>query len=181
MDIRTCTFETDRLIVKEWHSLSISDLRQRDLASVVAAIMTEPVTRWLPVSWQGTYSDTHAREWIEDRDEEGTTLLVIDKSTHSGVGLMILFESQDESGSSSSELRLGYMLSEDTWGRGIATELVSGFVKWCRGQKSISSIIGGVAVENLASIRVLEKSGFQLDDSNRDVGQDEQLYRLTIR
>lgn len=42
MILSACTFETERLLVKEWHSLSPSDWQQEDLAEVVAAILTEP-------------------------------------------------------------------------------------------------------------------------------------------
>jgi len=181
MVLRDCTFETQRLLVKEWHSLSPSDWQQEDIAEVVASILTEPVTRSLPSSWQGSYSVDRASEWIKGRDREGTTLLVIDKFTNQAVGLMVLFAMQAEEGNGQADVRLGYLLSEDTWGRGIASELVNGFVSWCRGQESISSIAGGVAHDNIASKRVLEKNGFQLVRSGDDVAQGEQLYRLSFR
>ena len=181
MVLIACTFETERLLVKEWHSLSSNDWQQEDLAAVVAGILTEPITRSLPPTWQGGYSLDRAREWIKERDEEGITLLVIDKSTHRAVGLMILFEMQAEESIGGSEVRLGYLLSEAAWGKGIASELVGGFVSWCRGQESLSSIAGGVAHDNYASKRVLEKNGFQLVQSGDDVEQGEQLYLLNLR
>ncbi len=181
MVLRACTFETERLVVKEWHSLSPDDWQQEDLAEVVAAILTEPVTRSLPPSWQGSYSLDRAREWIKERDKEGTTLLVINKLTHQAVGLMILFEMPAQEGDDRADVRLGYLLSEVAWGKGIASELVNGFVNWCRGQESISSIAGGVAHDNPASKRVLEKNGFKLVQSGDDVAQGEQLYRLSFR
>ena len=167
--------------MKEWHSLSLSDWRQLGLAEVVAGILTEPVTRSLPPSWQGSYSIDRAREWIKERDKEGTTCLAIEKLTHQVVGLLILFEVQAEEGNDVSDVRLGYLLSEATWGKGIASELVHGFVSWCRGQESISSITGGVAYDNPASKRVLEKNGFQLVQSGDNVTQGEQLYRISFR
>ena len=75
------------------------------------------------------------KEW----NEEGSTFLVIEKTTQQAVGLMILFEMQTEEGNGEAEVRLGYLLSEATWGKGIAAELVSGFVCWCRGQESMRS------------------------------------------
>ncbi len=181
MVLRDCAFETERLIVKEWHSLSPDDWQREDLAKVVASMLTEPVTRSLPLSWQGTYSLDRAREWIKERDDEGSTFLVIDKSSRQGIGLMILFETQTEEGDGEAEVRLGYLLSEAAWGKGIASELVSGLVSWCRGQECISSIAGGVAHNNTASIRVLEKNGFQLVRSDEDIGEGELLYRLNLQ
>lgn len=144
-------------------------------------MLTEPVTRSLPASWQGSYTTERAREWIEERDEEGATLLVIDRLTRRPVGLMILSETQSEQDNGGREVRLGYLLSEDAWGQGIASELVSGFVGWCREQTSISSITGGVALDNPASMRVLQKNGFQLVQRENETAQDEQIYRLRLR
>ena len=104
----------------------------------------------------------------------------MDKLTHQAVGLMILFETQAEEGNGQVDVRLGYLLSEAVWGKGIASELVRGFVRWCRGHESISSIAGGVAQDNLASKRVLEKNGFELVSSRTDASQREQLYRLSF-
>ncbi len=88
-----------------------------------------PVTRSLPPPWQGPYSVTRAQQWVEERDKEGTTLLVVDKQVNQPVGLMILFETEDIYGF---EVRLGYLLAEPAWGKGFASELVRGFVGWCR-------------------------------------------------
>jgi RimJ/RimL family protein N-acetyltransferase len=58
-----------------------------------------------------------------------------------------------------------------TRGKGIASELVNGFVSWCHGQESISPTAGGVAHDNPAATRVLEKNGFQLVRSRDDIAQ----------
>lgn len=181
MVLRACTFETERLLVKEWHSLLCNDWQEGDLGHVIAAMLTEPVTRSLPLSWQGSYSVARARDWIKERDEDGVTLLVIDRSIHQAVGLMILFEMQSEEDGGDTDIRLGYLLSEGTWGKGMASELVNGFVNWCSGQPSISSISGGVAPDNPASKRVLEKNGFYLMPSSDEIAGGELLFRLSFR
>ena len=117
MRCRGCAFETERLLVQEWHALSSRDGQQQDLVYVVATMLTEPVTRSLPASWQGSYTVERAREWIAERDREGATLLVVDKSTCQAIGLMILFETDAENGGDGIEVRLGYLLSESAWGR----------------------------------------------------------------
>jgi len=181
MILKACAFETERLLVKEWHSLLSSDWQEQELASVIVTILTEPVTRSLPTSWQGSYTEKRANEWIKERDSEGTTLFVIEKLSGQAIGLMILFEMQAESGSDMTDVRLGYLLSEDAWGKGFATELVSGFVSWCQGQSSITSIAGGVERDNHASIRVLEKNGFQPAPNSVEMDQDELFYQLSLR
>ena len=175
-----CAFETERLLVRNWHAISSRDWQQQELAHAVATMLTEPVTRSLPPSWQGSYTAERAREWIAERDAEGTTLLVIDKSTKQAAGLMILFETDTEDSGNDIEVRLGYLLSEMMWGKGLASELVRGFTGWCRAQSSISSIVGGVARDNPASRRVLEKNGFRLIQSESEIVQDEQLFCLQL-
>ena len=94
---------------------------------------------------------------------------------------MILLETQAEEHNGDREVRLGYLLAEDAWGQGIASELVSGFVGWCREQTSVSSIAGGVALDNPASRRVMQKNGFELVQRDGEIAQDEQLYRLRLQ
>lgn len=172
-----CRFETDRLFVAQWHSIEYHEWRERGLATVVAALLTEPVTRLLPPGWQGDYTVERAREWIRERDSEGTTLLVVEKSTKGPIGLMILFAEEDRA---DVEMRIGYLLSESNWGKGFAIELLGGFVDWCRSQAVIKSIAGGVAPGNVASRRVMEKFGFQLVEADSGSSDEDELYRLEL-
>ncbi len=181
MILKACAFETERLLVKEWHSLLSSDWQEQELAGVIVTILTKPVTHALPASWQGSYTEERANEWVMERDSDGTTLLVIEKLSGRAIGLMILFEMLAEAGSDMTDVRLGYLLAEDAWGKGFATELVSGFVSWCRGQSPIMSIAGGVERDNQASIRVLEKNGFQPVPNSVELDQDELVYKLNLR
>ncbi len=102
------------------------------LAEVVSTMLTEPVTRSLPRSWQDSYSPARARRWISEHDAEGSTLLASQKATGLAAGLVILFESPPI-GSDAADLRLVYLLAEPYWGMGLATELVEGLAAWCRG------------------------------------------------
>ena len=179
--LSSCTFETERLVVKEWHSFLPTDWELQELALLVAAMLAEPVTRSLAPTWQGSYTIERAREWIRERDKEGSTLLILNKISKQVVGLMILFEPQSQRDDGGVGVRLGYLLSEDSWGKGFATEMVSGFVGWSRRNPSIRSISGGVAVDNPASARVLEKNGFHIASDDGGVSQDEQLYRIELR
>jgi ribosomal-protein-alanine N-acetyltransferase len=142
MPCKSCSFNTDRLIVK---------------------------------GWQGEYTIDRASRWIAERDREGALLLVLDRSSKTPVGLIILFESEEEG--SGRCVRIGYMLAESAWGRGYGSELLKGFVDWCR-TVSISSIIGGVARENDASRRVLEKNGFDILPGAQSKHEPEYELRL---
>lgn len=169
---RACAFDTDRLLVREWHAQPANDgWKAHDLTAAVVDIMTEPVTRALPPHWKGPFSAERAARWVADRDGEGSTLLVVERTTGKPAGLVILFEmpaehgeleskDSDGSGAAAVDVRLGYMLAEHAWGKGLGTELVRGLVKWCRGQARLRSLTGGVERTNVASRRILEKCGF---------------------
>jgi [ribosomal protein S5]-alanine N-acetyltransferase len=177
MICETCRFKTQRLLVGEWHSLPAEDWTQKELSDVVIALLTEGVTRSLPTSWQGAYSVQRAREWIQERDSEGTTLLAVDRSSRMAIGLVILSESVDKH-VSGTEVRLGYMFSECVWGKGIASELVKGFVEWCR-MEDVVKIVSGVARDNIPSRRVLEKAGFTSKPCSEI--EVEQFFELYLR
>ena len=175
MFCKRCGYETDRLRVGEWHSLGSG---HGDLSAVTAEMLSPAVTRELPVEWQGAYSVERARRWIRERDAEGPTLLVVEKASGKAVGLVILFEGEEEDGSL--EVRLGYLLAEQAWGKGLATEVVSGFVRWCRAQTAISSVAAGVSEDNPASIRVLEKAGFVSSEEESEKGQLTYVVTTTL-
>lgn len=56
---------------------------------------------------------------------------------------------------------LGYWLAEPFWGRGIMTEAVRHFTGWTFEHLEVFRVHASVFANNTASIRVLEKAGFQ--------------------
>lgn len=157
MSVRDFDYETDRLSIREWHFIPSDDWKHQALEIIVKNILTPSVMRDLPRAWQGQYTLERAREWIEERGDEGTILIVVEKSTQHPIGFIILFESNG-----GKDLRLGYLLAESAWGKGFATELIQGFAKWCE-CNGVVSVTSGVATTNKASIRVLEKNHFSCE------------------
>lgn len=167
-----CSFTTDRLAVAGWHQPEGTTDAADDLAVVVAAMLTPAVTHALPPGWQGQYTPERATRWIIERDLEGQTLLVVDRATSQAIGLVMLHESAAADGAGV-DIRLGYLLAEAAWGNGFGSELVAGFVTWCRQHSGVRSISGGVAAENMASARILEKNGFvRIGDAQADPGAE---------
>ena len=54
----------------------------------------------------------------------------------------------------------GYWLAEEFWGRGIMTEIVNAFEKYCFENFSLRRLYAEPFANNTASARVLEKAGF---------------------
>jgi len=56
---------------------------------------------------------------------------------------------------------IGYWLGETYWGRGFATRAVDAASEWAFGEYKLTRIFALVFSHNLASVRVLEKAGFE--------------------
>lgn len=62
---------------------------------------------------------------------------------------------------------LGYVVHPQWWGQGIATAAVILFVPALHQQAGIRRIVAKVFADNLASIKVLTKNGFELEGTER--------------
>ncbi len=151
MDPSTCRFETARLQVQPWASVPLEAKR-----ALVGNVLTPAATRELPPHWHGPIADVD--RWIDERADEAPALV-----SHEGqlIGFLTLYPDGEE-------LRVGYVLGESWWGRGLATELVEGLVDWARAAGA-RRLLAGVTRENPASGRVLTKNGFT------ELGGDEVL------
>jgi ribosomal-protein-alanine N-acetyltransferase len=56
---------------------------------------------------------------------------------------------------------LGYVIAHEYWGNGYATEITKAVIEWAMAQEKIYRVCATCDVENLASVRVLEKVGMQ--------------------
>ena len=56
---------------------------------------------------------------------------------------------------------MGYWLGEDFWGRGLATRAAAAASEWAFTEYKLTRVFALVFAHNLASIRVLEKAGFE--------------------
>lgn len=66
------------------------------------------------------------------------------------------------------EAEIGYELSPDHWGRGYAGEAVAEIVRFGFAELGVHRITAWLVADNVASARVLEKNGFQLEGRLRD-------------
>jgi RimJ/RimL family protein N-acetyltransferase len=73
------------------------------------------------------------------------------------------------------EREIGYWLDRALWGRGIATEALSLFLRL----EQRRPLCAGVAPHNLGSMRVLEKCGFRLSETPQPPGDTHIIFMLT--
>lgn len=69
---------------------------------------------------------------------------------------------------------IGYGIADDYQGQGFATEAVNAAAAWAFRQNAVNSVTAEVDKDNIASIRVLEKSGFVLTEK---IGEEGPIYR----
>ncbi len=76
-----------------------------------------------------------------------------------------------------SAAEIGYILAEQFWGRGYATEATRALVDWAEAQRDIGRISATCHPDNIASSRVIEKAGLHLEGRLEDATSWPQLQR----
>lgn len=167
-----CNFKTLRLQVSSWTKQMMSTRSANNFVNHVIRILSPNVTKSLPSGWQNINTETEAQQWLRERDRESHFLTVQLLSTNEIIGFIFLYESDGEP--DYYDLRFGYLLSEQVWGKGLGTELIQGLLNWCKETGDIRSISGGVEADNTGSIKVLKKAGFST--SNVDNSADHVIF-----
>jgi [ribosomal protein S5]-alanine N-acetyltransferase len=118
------------------------------------------VTRYLSWPTHRTLSDTHAflawsdAEWGKGPAGSYLVFSRADKSLLGGTGLSF---------KSPTCAVTGYVLAQDAWGRGYATESLQAMANLA-GELGVRRLEAICHIDHRASARVLEKCGFQLED-----------------
>jgi len=106
----------------------------------------------------------------------------------SGLGRWAIFNRQDDDFIGACRLEptiqnahsveLGYVLHQKYWGKGIATELVKILIDYAFSKTATTEILAYTHPANLASQRVLEKSGFKRQDNIMKDGEPLAFFKL---
>ena len=173
---QNCLFTSNRVSVLNWNHIESALEFEHSRIQSVLQILTPNVTKAVPEGWQKIKSNNEAESWIQRRKIEGNFYGIVLSETTEIIGFLFLYPVKDVE--DLVQLRLGYLLREEVWGKGIGTELINGLVEWARHTELIASIAGGVEKENLGSIRVLEKNGFY--KSKEEMPAQMYLYKVKI-
>lgn len=76
------------------------------------------------------------------------------------------------------EIDLGYRFFEEHWGKGYATESSKAVVAYGFNTLQLKEIVGRSAIENMNSIKVLEKAGLAFEKAAVEHGDKIYKYRL---
>ncbi|NOD32988.1 MULTISPECIES: GNAT family N-acetyltransferase [unclassified Ruegeria] len=150
-------FSTPRLLVNHWtEELQVPLLRQK-LESELSTLLTPNVLKCLPPSMQ--LQDRDISHWIDARCVESDVLVVRQRQDGHLIGLTIL--ATELSLNAVPNIHLGYLIAENAWGNGYASELLDGLIAALT-PGPVTRLVAGVGRDNPASTRVLQKSGFVL-------------------
>jgi ribosomal-protein-alanine N-acetyltransferase len=125
------------------------------------------------------------REWSEERIRESQRLFI-----ERGVGLWLAYEEATEElvgfcgflvfSDMHPDPQLVYALFERCTGRGYATEMGRASIAWARDRARFGEVIASVDEINAASMRVLEKLGFERIESRQGSFGTMLLLRLDL-
>jgi RimJ/RimL family protein N-acetyltransferase len=165
-----CVFDTERLLINSVKSQILDDDSQRLYTLKVLELLTPAVTNSLPSEWKNITSYEQASNWWQQRIEESCFLSIQLKPNNEVIGFVFLYK--DETQQMQLDLHIGYLLGESYWAKGYGSELIKGLVNWAHLDKHIHSLIGGVEVNNIGSMKVMKKNGFsrsKLDSPDKNV------------
>ncbi len=77
------------------------------------------------------------------------------------------------------EIEVGYFLKRSAWGRGYATEVCRRMLQFAFKDISLDEVIASVGDNNVASKKVLQKSGLRGRGRAQSWGKDSPIYRIT--
>jgi len=143
--------------------LSKSTLREwkpGDAKSLVRHANNRKIWRNLRDAFPHPYTLADAKRWIKIANPttpETNFAIVVEGAAVGGIGLLLkndVFRRSAE---------IGYWLGEEYWGRGIVTEAVRAVTDYAFETFDICRVYAGVFEWNPASIRVLEKAGYEFE------------------
>ena len=131
--------------------------RLEDKASLIRHANNRNVSRHLLDRFPFPYTDADADRWLGIATAQGNDIhlaVEVDGEAAGGISAM------RGSGNARFTAEIGYWLGEAHWGRGIATAAVRAFCAAIFAHTDLERIEAGAFAGNIASQRVLAKSGF---------------------
>jgi len=142
--------------------LALRGLTSADAEPLKKMVNDPVVYRYLPTFlYEKKYSDTKyvIRHLYDECFKESIILGVFLDNCFCGLAEMYGFRDPIH------KISIGYRLSQEYWGKGIATKAVKLLIDYLYGETDIEIITASTMIENRASARVLQKSGFDLVSS----------------
>lgn len=146
--------------------------QQSDSKKLVRALNNPSVYQFLSSKIPNPYSEADASWWIETGSRYGhVRAIVINNELVGCIGVYVGEFEYCRSG------EIGYWISDDYWGKGIATDAVNRLIDEIFIETDIVRITASVFSGNYASMKVLTKCRFKLDAVlEQAIYKDNQFY-----
>ena len=165
--------ETPRLLLRSW--------RDEDLDAYARMCADPEVMRYLPSTLTCEQSEQQIAKFVRHWEERGFGLWAVEiRETGAFAGFVGLQHSEDwPEGEHKTEV--GWRLDRSYWGQGLATEGALASLHYGFEDLGLERIISITLPENVASRRVMEKSGLSLRGEARWRGFDVVWYDISRR
>jgi RimJ/RimL family protein N-acetyltransferase len=142
----------------ELGDINVRSWRKDDLKALLRHANNAKIAANLRDQFPHPYTRRDALDFLEyahAQEPECSFAIEIDGEAIGGVGFLI---GRDIARMTA---EMGYWLSEGHWGKGIATRVVAAMSDWALEHYQITRVFAQAFEYNAASIRVLEKAGFE--------------------
>jgi RimJ/RimL family protein N-acetyltransferase len=162
----TTLFETPRLLFRQ--------LEPSDAAIMYPWLTDADIMRYMPSGQDFNREQVEARinRYITHQQQYGYSRgLMIDRTSGEAIGdagLLYL--------PATKEVELGYRLGKPWWGKGLATEAAIGWLDYAFNGLGLPEVIAFSHPDNVASVRVIQKSGFTFLRQDNIAGMDVVVY-----
>lgn len=165
-------FHLSKCKLRPWHQDDAEDLRK--------SANNKNISNCLRDGFPHPYTINDANNWLKNNLTNKNLLLAIEVNNEAVGGIGLVYQSDVYRRGA----EIGYWLSEKYWGQGIMTEAIKTIIQHTFNNSDIVRIHAGTFESNIASARVLEKTGFVLEAIHKKavfkngVLFDEHLYAI---
>ncbi len=140
----------DKCILRKW--------KHSDLESLVKNANNLNIAINMRDGFPFPYTHNHGKQWIEfAKSNDCIFAITVDNEAVGGIGLNIGEDIERISA------EVGYWLGEEHWGKEITSSALKGMNKYGFNELKLERIFAVPLEQNIASRRVLEKNGFNLE------------------
>ncbi len=139
-------------------NIRLDSLREENLDALVAQANNKKIWMNLRDMFPHPYSIENGKGFISMVQNDKKNIRFAIKYGDAFAGMIGLFP-QDDVYKYNAEL--GYWIGEEYWGKGIGTKAVQLVCEYCFSETDLNRIFASIFSYNKASMRVLEKNGFQ--------------------
>lgn len=144
------TFELDSCVLRAW--------RNQDIEALIRHADNRNVWINLRDRFPHPYTRADALHWVElaqTLPPDTQFAIEVGSEAVGGIGLELQADIERRSA------EVGFWLGEACWGHGIMTQALTAFSDWALNRRGLLRLYASVLEWNQASMRVLEKAGYQ--------------------